>query len=190
MGRSRNLWGLLATLALTACAGPPRSPLPAPVAQAPSVPLAASEERFLRRLGSTDARLASRLDRGPNEGELAELTSRVAARGAREGGLVGRSLDPFAFEARAAELALAHEELLAKARLPGAVQAALGPEDRDERALVTELYVAEAARARREKDLTTFGGDSSRPPPSSRVTRPPTTRSGRATRGWRSASAT
>ncbi len=139
--------------ALAACAGPQRAlPLDAP--PAPQRALGPSEERFLQRLAGADPRLARRLDRTLDAEARDELTRRLS-QGARAGGVVGPALDPFAFAARAAELARARDELTASVGNPGR----LAPADQAELALVGELYAAEAARAQREADLTTFGAD-------------------------------
>jgi hypothetical protein len=147
-----SLCALALPLLVAACA-PPSAPAAAPPTPTPSAPaLAGPEERFLQRLAALDPRLARRLGRAPTPEELAELAARVGAGGAREGGVVGATLDPFAFEARARELTRALEEL--EARAPK-----VAPGERDELALVRALYAAEATRARRERDLTVSGGE-------------------------------
>lgn len=154
-GRSRLAVAVPLALALlaqlTACAVAPAPVVAARPTPAAS-PLAGPEERFLRRLGALDPRLARRLGRTPNADEVAELASRVAAGGAREGGVVGSCLDLFAFDARARELTRAGEELHAEA-------SRVEPRERAELALVQALYAAETTRARRERDLTVSGGE-------------------------------
>ncbi|HRG97905.1 MAG TPA: hypothetical protein PLR99_16740 [Polyangiaceae bacterium] len=151
--RRLSLGALALPLLLAACT-PPRAPAASPTpGPAPTAPaLAGPEERFLQRLAALDPRLARRLGRSPTSDELVELAARVGAGGAREGGVVGATLDLFAFDARARELTRALEELEARARV-------VAPGERDELALVRALYAAEATRARRERDLTVSGGE-------------------------------
>ncbi len=151
--RSSALTALALPVLVAACSPPSAVPATAPSRPAPAAPaLAGPEERFLVRLAALDPRLARRLGRSPTPGELADLAARVGVDGAREGGVVGATLDPFAFDARARELSRALAEL-------DAGTAHVAPGERAELALVRALYAAEATRARRERDLTVSGGD-------------------------------
>lgn len=155
---SGRLFGLvfgLSSLAFGVGCSPARPPetavkiAPAPLGE--KADFAVIEERYLRRLAASDVRLLARLERNPSEQELTDLGSRLTG-GEREGGLIGQALDPFAFEARARETKLAFDELSAHGP-------ALGKSFAEERALLADLHAAEAVRARREKDLTTYGAD-------------------------------
>lgn len=124
-----------------------------------------AEEAFLRALGTSDPRLASRLGLSPSQRDLEELGERLTKRqpGERQGGLVGSSLDPFALAARKSEAQLAYQRFLEAAGERSATNSATNANananEAAERSLVRRLHEAEAARATLEQDLTVYGGD-------------------------------
>jgi len=112
--------------------------------------VAAGEDELFHALAAIDPRLASRLEDSPSAADVEAMLGRLAD--AKRGGpaLVGSSLDPFAVEARRAEATY----LLGRFE-----QRTAGAPASPERMLVSRFVLAEAARAKLEADLTTYGGD-------------------------------
>lgn len=151
MKATNVLFALAAAGALVACA-PAVAPPSVPPAHPESASIVTEEGALFRGLAAVDPRLATRIGESPADDDVRAMLERAATKkeSARRAVVVGGSLDPFATDVRETELAFLIQRFEADTR---------ASTSSPERTLAHRYARAEAARAKLEGDLVTYGGD-------------------------------